>query len=139
MCTIWWLDTAAAPPDQFNSGRFSYSQTVRTIAASIVDDFSPSIASTSAAERRFPVSNTSKVPSPDLGEHRQLHRPVGFDDRRQPVLPIHQHPAGIEGDALMGDHPLPPPHRLRERANHRLGHRPVRGVRRQPLRGPAPA
>ena len=64
MCTIWWLDTAAAPPDQFNSGRFSYNQTVRTIAASIVDDFSPSMASTSAAERRFPVSNTSKVPSP---------------------------------------------------------------------------
>ena len=109
---------------------------MRTIAANIVEDFSPFDGQ--HIRRGTPLAGVQHIEGAlsHLGEHRQLHRHVGLDDRRQSVLSIHQHPVHVEGDALVGHHPLPPPHRLGERAHHRRGHRSIRRVRRQQLRRP---
>ena len=55
----------------------------------------------------------------DLGEHRELDRAIGLDDRGQAVLTVHEHAVDVEGDPLVGDQPLAATHRLGERPNHR--------------------
>ena len=72
----------------------------------------------------------------DLGEHRELDRAIGLDDRGQTVLPIDQHPVDVERDPLMGDQPLVAAHRLSERTDHRPRQGTVGRVRLQPLRRP---
>jgi hypothetical protein len=52
------------------------------------------------------------------------------------MLPVDQHAVGVECDALMGDKPIPTPHRFGKRTDRGARQRPIRRVRRQQLLRP---
>ena len=104
-----------------------------TIAANIVEDLPPPMASTAGVRAWGRPAQQGALSH--LGEDRQLHLHVGLDDRRQSVLSIHQHP--VQSKATPGGSPsLPPAASPRRRAHRRRGHRSLRRVRRQQLRRP---